>query len=144
MLRSVPPYQEWLIADDDRSMRLALRSLLSRYGVDCREAQDGWEAWEMVRRRRFDAVVTDVDMPRYSGHDLLAKIRGTPDPDVRLLPVLVISSQRTGEMARRSAHLGLTYFLPKPLDTESLGQFVKLCALRRLERSSGPKLQHDN
>lgn len=100
-----------LVVDDSRLAREAAARVLVAAGYQPITAEDGWEAWEMVSERRFDAVVTDLEMPRMDGYDLIVRIRG--EATLRGLPVVVYSS-RTSETARaRAIDAGANTVLPK-------------------------------
>ena len=61
-----------LVVDDSRLAREAAARLLGASGYQTVPAEDGWEAWEMLGERRFDAVVTALEMPRLDGFELIA------------------------------------------------------------------------
>jgi DNA-binding response OmpR family regulator len=66
-----------------------------------------------------DLVLLDLNLPRLSGHEVLASVRAAPDPAVRRVPVVVLSSSRaTGDVAR-SYELGASY-VAKPHDMDDL------------------------
>ena len=60
------------------SSREAAARVLAAAGYHPVTAEDGWEAWEMIGERRFDAVVTDLEMPRVDGFELITRIRRDP------------------------------------------------------------------
>ncbi len=100
-----------LVVDDSRLGREAASRVLSGAGYQIIVAEDGFEAWELLGERRFDAVVTDLEMPRMDGFDLVARIRR--EPTLRHLPVVVLSS-RTGRATReRATAAGADAVLPK-------------------------------
>jgi chemotaxis protein histidine kinase CheA/CheY-like chemotaxis protein len=102
-----------LVVDDSRSIREAASLILAQGGYAVETVPDGWDAWELLQDRPFDLLVTDLEMPRLDGHELIAKVRRTPE--LRALPVLVVSS-RTAEATRaRVAAGGADGFVPKPL-----------------------------
>ena len=67
-----------LFADDDADMRALAIQLLSRRGYDVVTAGDGSEAIDMLLRLDPDLVVTDLNMPRQSGHEVCAAVRRIP------------------------------------------------------------------
>ena len=102
-----------LVADDSRSVREALAALLAQAGFAVEVAADGWEAWERLQDRAFDVLITDLEMPRVHGWDLIAKCRA--DPALRRMPIVVLTA-RTGDHSRaRAMEAGADAFTGKPL-----------------------------
>ena len=106
-----------LIADDNADMRNYIRRLLgTRWNVEA--VSDGAAAIEAIRARKPDLVLTDVMMPGLSGFGLLRELRG--DPDLRDLPVIVLSA-RAGEEARvEGLDAGADDYLTKPFSSREL------------------------
>jgi PAS domain S-box-containing protein len=106
-----------LVADDNSDMRAYIGRLLGAHW-DVETAEDGNAAIEAIRRNRPDLVVTDAMMPRLDGFGLLAAIR--KDPDLRDLPVIMLSA-RAGEEARiEGLSAGADYYLTKPFSAREL------------------------
>jgi chemosensory pili system protein ChpA (sensor histidine kinase/response regulator) len=107
-----------LLVDDSLSVRKVLARRLGRLGLVVTTAQDGEEALELLREERFDALVTDLEMPRMHGYQLIETVRRRPE--TRELPVVVITTRagrEHGDLARR---LGADRYLTKPVDHEAL------------------------
>jgi two-component system sensor histidine kinase and response regulator WspE len=100
-----------LVVDDSLTVRELERKLLHNRGYDVEVAVDGMDGWNAVRTGTFDLVVTDVDMPRMDGIELVTLIR--KDPHVRSLPVMVVSYKDREEDRRRGLDAGADYYLPK-------------------------------
>jgi len=114
-----------LVVDDSRLAREAATRLLGAAGYQTVAAEDGWEAWEILGERRFDAVVTALEMPRLDGFQLIARIRR--EATLRGLPIIVLSS-RTSQAAReRALAAGADVFLPKSRHRRSLVEAVTAC-----------------
>ncbi|MBN2573932.1 MAG: response regulator [Deltaproteobacteria bacterium] len=114
-----------LVVDDSRLAREAAARQLAASGYQTVLAEDGWEAWEILGERRFDAVVTALEMPRLDGFQLIARIRR--EPTLRALPVIVLSS-RTSQTARdRAVAAGANVFLPKSRHRRSMVTAVDAC-----------------
>ena len=64
-----------LIAEDERITRRSLERQLARWGHHVVATEDGEQAWDEYRSRQFDIVVTDWDMPRCDGRELVSRIR---------------------------------------------------------------------
>jgi PAS domain S-box-containing protein len=106
-----------LVADDNADMRAYIGRLLGAHW-DVETAEDGDAAIEAIRRNRPDLVVTDAMMPGLDGFGLLEVIRN--DPDLRDLPVIMLSA-RAGEEARiEGLDAGADYYLTKPFSAREL------------------------
>jgi chemotaxis protein histidine kinase CheA/CheY-like chemotaxis protein len=101
-----------LLVDDSRALRTALHNDLTRAGYDVVLADDGLTALDRIDALRFDAVVSDVQMPRLDGFALLRQCG-------RRLPVILMSSQDGPETALRARELGAVAFLVKQPDLGS-------------------------
>jgi chemosensory pili system protein ChpA (sensor histidine kinase/response regulator) len=108
-----------LVVDDSRLSREACARVLGSAGYHPVTAEDGWEAWEMLGERRFEAVVTDLEMPRLDGFELIARIR--QDPTLRRLPVIVLSSRTSQGTRERAIEAGASLVLPKVPHKRALG-----------------------
>lgn len=102
-----------LFVDDDPILRefarVNLASDLTRIDV----AQDGVEALEMLRSNAYDLVVSDLEMPRMDGFELLDRLRA--DPLTRHLPIVVATGREDVVAIDRAFSKGATSFIVKPL-----------------------------
>jgi two-component system response regulator HydG len=105
-----------LIAEDDHSARSALEQLLKSEGYLVDGAEDGAAALDVAADRPPDVVVTDLDMPRMNGMDLLKKLR-EQDAD---LPVIVVTSLADTATAIQAMRAGAEDYLTKPVDFDAL------------------------
>ena len=88
-----------LVVDDSLTVRELERKLLVNRGYEVAVAVDGMDGWNMLRSDAFDLVVTDVDMPRMDGIELVSRIKA--DPRLQSLPVMVVSYKDREEDRRR-------------------------------------------
>ena len=100
-----------LVVDDSLTVRELERKLLVHHGYDVEMAVDGMDGWNAVRAGGFDLVVTDVDMPRMDGIELVSLI--TRDPELRATPVMIVSYKDRDEDRRRGLEAGAAYYLTK-------------------------------
>ena len=100
-----------LIAEDSLTVRELERKLLERAGYDVEVAVDGRDGWNMVRTGHFDLLVTDIDMPRMDGIELVSVIK--KDLNLRSLPVMIVSYKDREEDRRRGLDAGADYYLTK-------------------------------
>ncbi|HSF41107.1 MAG TPA: response regulator [Thermoanaerobaculia bacterium] len=111
-----------LLADDSVSVRKILGRMLARAGYDVTPAVDGEEARERLEEGAYDVLVTDLEMPRLNGYELIDWIRGRPA--TADLPVIVVTT-RVDEKHRELARgHGATAYLPKPTQESVLLQTV--------------------
>lgn len=107
-----------LVVDDSLTVRKITGRLLGREGYQVLLAKDGVEALEQMIEIVPDVVVSDIEMPRMDGFDLVRNIRG--DDRLKQLPVIMITS-RTAEKHRNYAfEIGANHYLGKPYSEEEL------------------------
>jgi two-component system sensor histidine kinase and response regulator WspE len=112
-----------LVVDDSLTVRELERKLLAQHGYDVEMAVDGMDGWNAVRGGHFDLVVTDVDMPRMDGIELVSLI--TRDPQLRSTPVMIVSYKDRDDDRRRGLEAGAAYYLTKgSFQDETLVQAV--------------------
>lgn len=100
-----------LLVDDDETLLDVLFELFSREHL-CDTAGTAEEAFELLRSKEYDLVVTDISMPGMSGESLLGFIRAN-SPGT---PVIFISGSKDSELAHRLRVKGAAGFLSKPFD----------------------------
>ena len=100
-----------LVVDDSITVRELERKLLVGAGYDVEVAVDGMDGWNAVRNNIFDLVVTDVDMPRLNGLQLLNMIK--QDSGLKSIPVIVVSYKDRPEDQQRALSLGADLFIAK-------------------------------
>lgn len=110
-----------LLVDDSKLMRKAAVKMLGD-DYDIVTADDGMEAWATLEAdQTIQVVFTDLNMPRMDGYELLAKVRGSEDPGVQSLPVIVVTGAENDEAARMKAlDMGATDFIGKPFTASDL------------------------
>jgi two-component system sensor histidine kinase and response regulator WspE len=100
-----------LVVDDSLTVRELERKLLDSRGYAVDVAVDGMDGWNAVRTGHYDLVVTDVDMPRLDGIELLKLIR--KDGRLQFLPVMIVSYKDRQEDRARGLEAGADYYLTK-------------------------------
>ncbi|SED50916.1 two-component system, chemotaxis family, sensor histidine kinase and response regulator WspE [Burkholderia sp. WP9] len=100
-----------LVVDDSLTVRELERKLLAMRGYDVTIAVDGMDGWNAVRGERFDLVITDIDMPRMDGIELVTLIKR--DPQLQSLPVMIVSYKDREEDRRAGLDAGADYYLAK-------------------------------
>lgn len=117
-----------MIADDSRPMVNMLRYLLESGGYSITCAQDGDEALMKLRGSRYDALVTDLAMPKMNGIELIRNIRLKN----KYLPIVVLSAMETIDTAVEAMREGADDFVRK--STEDLGETLRFVIERTMER----------
>jgi chemosensory pili system protein ChpA (sensor histidine kinase/response regulator) len=124
-----------LLVDDSVSVRKAVGRMLGRHGYQVTAAADGEEALAALREGTFDAVLTDLEMPRLNGYELIEEIRRRPGG--RELPIVVITT-RAGDKHREVARrLGASACFGKPVDAAALLALLGGLAAAASERDGG-------
>jgi two-component system, chemotaxis family, sensor histidine kinase and response regulator WspE len=100
-----------LVVDDSLTVRELERKLLGQAGYEVEIAVDGVDGWNAVRSSDFDLVVTDIDMPRMDGIELVKMIK--QDPKLGKLPVMIVSYKDREEDRARGLEAGADYYLTK-------------------------------
>jgi CheY-like chemotaxis protein len=105
-----------LIVDDSRSLRRVLKRELGRMGIHSTEfAQDGVAAIEALRKEVFDLILLDIEMPNLDGIGVLKLLKA--DPDLKDIPVIVISGFDYLDQSIQCIRLGAEDYLPKPFSS---------------------------
>ena len=100
-----------LVVEDSFTVRELERKLLVNSGFEVEVAVDGMDGWNAARTSHFDLVITDIDMPRMDGIELVTLIK--KDPHVKSLPVMIVSYKDRPEDRRRGLDAGADYYLTK-------------------------------
>lgn len=112
-----------LAVDDSLTVRELERKMLTGRGYLAEVAVDGMDAWNAVCSGDYDLVITDVDMPRMDGIELAKRIK--QDPQLRSVPVLIVSYKDREQDRIRGLEAGADYYLTKgSFHDESLIQAV--------------------
>jgi CheY-like chemotaxis protein len=116
------PAASVLVADDNPSVRQLVRVVLERAGREVVAVEDGFEAGILMERRAFDAVVTDIKMPRRSGLGVVADARRL---QLAMRVIAMSGDWAEGSLDFRQAleQLGVRAFLTKPF---AIGELLAL------------------
>lgn len=115
-----------LVVDDSPVARKIVRRCLSVAGfgdAEITEAGDGVEAMAMLRQSIPDLVLTDLNMPRMDGVELMCRVRASPR--LHEVPMIVISSLVEDNKHRELLTRGAAHLLPKPVSPARLGQCIR-------------------
>jgi two-component system, chemotaxis family, chemotaxis protein CheY len=132
-----PTPTRFLVVDDFATMRRIVRNLLAELGFrQVEEASDGRMALEMLRQGGYDFVISDINMPRLGGYELLQQIRA--DASMQSLPVLLVTSEANKDDVLQAIRLGANGTILKPLTKSSLEEKVRNILLRSSAWPSSP------
>ena len=112
---------KFLIVDDSPAMRTFIRRGLGLSGLQvglCLEASHGEEALRLLEAEWVDAVLTDINMPQMDGEEFVRRL--SEHEVLRLIPVLVISTDRTDKRVAKMLSMGAKGYLKKPFMPEQL------------------------
>lgn len=110
-LAAEAPKKRILVVDDSLTVREVERRLLEMVGYEVTVAVDGMDGWNTLTQTRFDLVVSDIDMPRMNGIELIKQIKG--DPGLKDIPVIIVSYKDREEDRLRGLDAGANYYLTK-------------------------------
>ncbi|RIH86931.1 response regulator [Calidithermus roseus] len=120
---AAPAQQTILLADDSLSVRKMVGQNLRRLGYNVVTAADGQEALEILQEGTFAALITDLEMPRMSGFELLEEVRRRPH--LAHLPVAILTTRASAKHRDLAMQLGVNAYLTKPADEAQLLQFLR-------------------
>ena len=121
--REIPRKISVLVADDSISVRKVVAKHLRALGLDVEQVSDGLEALGKLRSGNYSLVVSDLEMPRMDGFELLAELSRLEI--AQTTPVLITSTRSDPETRRRVQELGARAFVAKPIDAEELNAKVR-------------------
>jgi chemosensory pili system protein ChpA (sensor histidine kinase/response regulator) len=119
-----------VLADDSISVRKFVGRMLEKAGYRVKLASDGLEALELVTQGGCDLVITDLEMPRTNGYELMMHLR--QNPETENIPIMVVTSRAGAKHRDRALKEGGSAFMVKPVQED---QFV--AQVQQLIGSSG-------
>src|SRR5262249_12096949 len=115
----VPEEKVVILADDSISIRKFVGRMLEKAGYRVKLACDGLEALEIALQSPCDLIITDLEMPRTNGYELMSHLRQADE--TRNIPVMVVTSRAGAKHRERALREGARAFLTKPVQEE---QFI--------------------
>jgi len=112
-----------LVVDDSITVRRVTQRLLKREGYRVALANDGLQALERLQEEKPSVVLSDIEMPRMDGFDLVRNIRA--DDKLRDLPIIMITSRIAEKHREHAKELGVDHYLGKPYSEEQLLELVR-------------------
>ena len=112
-----------VVADDSISVRKFVGRMLEKNGYRVILASDGLEAAELIAQHGCHLVITDLEMPRMTGYELMVQLRQSPS--TRRIPVMVVTSRAGAKHRDRAMKEGAVAFLTKPVQEDQLIEAVE-------------------
>lgn len=112
-----------LTVDDSPSMRMLLKAALVAQGYDIEVAEDGVEGLSRMEELRPDLLITDINMPRMDGFELIEAVRARDE--FRSVPILVLSTEFSDEKKARAREAGATGWITKPFDADKISAAIR-------------------
>lgn len=127
-----------LVVDDDRATLRSFESIFVRQGWVVETALDGLDAQAIIKRRSFDVIISDVNMPGYGGNAFLRAVR---ELDLEV-PVILVTGAPSVDSAIRAIEHGVFRYLVKPVANDVLVDVARLAAqLHRMSQANRRALE---
>ena len=110
-----------LIVDDFATMRRILKNILKQLGLsNITEADDGATALEELKKNQFDLIISDWNMPKMTGIDLLRAVRA--DEQTKDLPFLMVTAEAQKQNVIDAVQAGVSNYVVKPFTAEAISE----------------------
>jgi|ERR1700678_2825259 two-component system, chemotaxis family, chemotaxis protein CheY len=120
-----------LIVDDSRFVRMTLRGMLERRGIECAEAADGRAGLDQIHAQPhaaapFDLALVDWNMPVMDGLEMLKQLRAEGFSEMK---VMMVTTEAENDFIIRALDAGADEYLMKPFDDEALSEKLAMLGL---------------
>ncbi len=112
-----------LTVDDSATIRMLLKASLTAQGFRIESANDGEHGLERMHEVKPDLLITDINMPKMDGFELIEAVRKTSE--FKGTPILVLSTEFSDEKKTRAREAGATGWITKPFDADRLGAAIR-------------------
>lgn len=119
-----------LIADDDVDLVHNLRERLEGEGFEVIEASEGFRVPELIREKKTDLVLLDINMPLGTGDTVIQCLKSRPD--TREIPVMILTAMDSPGLEQRMKTYGAQCFFRKPFKTKQLLEKIRWCLKQTL------------
>jgi len=131
--------RHFLVAEDNESNQLLIRSLLEQAGHTCEVVEDGQSALQALAARRFDGVLMDCQMPRMDGYVTTRKIRAGVVPGSERIPIIALTAYAMPADRAKCLAAGMDHYLSKPLRAAELRAALAACGFESAAAPEEPK-----
>jgi two-component system chemotaxis response regulator CheY len=113
-----------LVVDDFATMRRILRNILKQIGfTNISEADDGKTALKELKKKKFDLILCDWNMPEMSGIDLLKEIKS--DDELKSIPFVMVTAEAQKDNIVEAVKAGVSNYIVKPFTAETVSEKLK-------------------
>ena len=113
-----------LLVDDFATMRKIVRNILGQLGIkNVDEADDGSTALPKLKQNKYDIIISDWNMPKMTGLDLLKAVRA--DENLKSLPFLMVTAEALKDNIVAAAQAGISDYVVKPFTAATLEEKLK-------------------
>ena len=110
-----------LVVDDFATMRRILKNILRQIGfTNISEAEDGKDALAMLKKKKFDLILCDWNMPEMPGIELLKQVRA--DDGLKDIPFVMVTAEAKKENILAAVQAGVSNYVVKPFTAETIGE----------------------
>jgi signal transduction histidine kinase/DNA-binding response OmpR family regulator len=113
-----------LIVDDDIDTCEMLKFVLSQWGAETQASTSASEAFDSITKWQPDILLTDISMPGEDGYSLINRLRSLDPEDGANIPAIALTAMARPEDSEKALSAGFQLHLPKPVDTQKLGEAI--------------------
>jgi two-component system cell cycle response regulator DivK len=115
--------QKILYVEDNIDNRILVRRILMAEGYNMLEAQDAYQALQVVQSHRPDLILMDINMPEIDGYTLTSRLKGMPG--LSNVPIIALTANVMRGDRERSLEAGCDGYIQKPIDVDQLPAQIK-------------------
>ncbi len=117
-----------LVVDDSPTVRNIIKIYLMNLKHGILDAEDAERALQLLRLVPVGVVIADINMPGMDGIRFVEEVRASPMPQVRSVPIILLTAEKSADLRQRGAAAGANAFIQKPVShhelTETVRQFL--------------------
>ena len=110
-----------LCIDDAELVRSAVKHEVLKLGYECVEAEDAFEAREILEKESFNLIILDINMPGKTGLELLAELK---NDNVKHAPVVMLTTESSSSVKAQGKELGVKAWIVKPMNMGMVKQII--------------------
>lgn len=110
-----------LVVDDDKNLILLIKQVLEIYNINCDTAENGEEAFKMIKLNFYHLIISDIKMPHMTGTELLREVKKLQVNDNNKSKFILMTAYSTNDIITEADKMGVDNFITKPFD---INQFI--------------------